>query len=223
VLLNGFEAVQTAKSKLASFEVFKRAGIPTVDWTTTKRIAQEWVNEGSVVLARSSDHSQGGRGITVVENGEVPVALFYTKHARHKREYRINVFRKADSQPTPQPPASIQHDPFYTPPNVHELFDVIDITQKRRRNDFDREINRWVRSYDNGWVFCRNNIVPPRDTTIHYAKNAVAALGLDFGGVDIFEKDQSGVPGCLICEVNTAPGIEGTTADNYVNHIKTFL
>jgi carbamoylphosphate synthase large subunit len=92
VLLNGFEAVQTAKSKLASFEVFKRAGIPTVDWTTTKRIAQEWVNEGSVVLARSSDHSQGGRGITVVENGEVFAKLIVNLPPNHLLVFNMTPF-----------------------------------------------------------------------------------------------------------------------------------
>ena len=50
------------------------------------------------------------------------------------------------------------------------------------------------------------------DTLKEAAVKAVNSLGLDFGAVDICE-DEEGNP--YVFEVNTAPGIEGTTVEKY--------
>lgn len=58
------------------------------------------------------------------------------------------------------------------------------------------------------------------DETKAEAVKAVAALGLDFGAVDIVI-DREGKP--VILEVNTAPGIQGTTLTNYKRAIESWL
>lgn len=90
---------------------------------------------------------------------------------------------------------------------------VIDFTRKRRREG--SEANGYVRNHDNGWVFCRNG------ETIHPTVKAaslmaVSALGLDFGACDVMFKDGK----AYVLEVNTAPGIEGSTLNKYVNFFK---
>lgn len=95
----------------------------------------------------------------------------------------------------------------------------IDITQKLRRNGH-QDANPLVRTAGNGWVFCRNNIRTPQAETVNLCIKAVMALGLDFGGVDCCET----VSGeAVIFEVNTAPAIEGTTVQHYVEFFKEHL
>lgn len=89
-------------------------------------------------------------------------------------------------------------------------FGVIDTQWKVR--DPKREVVDWkVRSYKNGFIFQRKGIIPnaKRDAL---AVAAIKALGLDFGGLDIIE---DGDGDFYVLEVNTAPGIEGTTVQLY--------
>jgi glutathione synthase/RimK-type ligase-like ATP-grasp enzyme len=77
-----------------------------------------------------------------------------------------------------------------------------------------------VRTAENGWVFCRNNIRTPQAETVNLCIKAVAELGLDFGGVDCCETDFGTA---VVFEVNTAPAIEGTTVRHYVDFFKEYL
>ena len=77
----------------------------------------------------------------------------------------------------------------------------------------------WIRSLAAGW-------------TIHYdghgvrakhrdvAKAAVAALGLDFGAVDVAERPDGSV---FVLEVNRAPGLEGQTVVAYQQAVMRWL
>jgi glutathione synthase/RimK-type ligase-like ATP-grasp enzyme len=50
---------------------------------------------------------------------------------------------------------------------------------------------------------------------------AVSALGLDFGAVDIIWNEREDK--CYVLEVNTAPGLQGSTLENYANAIMEVL
>ena len=93
---------------------------------------------------------------------------------------------------------------------------VIDFTRKRRRDGGDA--NHYIKNSANGWVFCRQEEELPKQAEIA-AIMAVASLGLDFGAVDVIVKDNKP----YILEVNTAPGIEGTTLDKYIEYFKGVL
>jgi glutathione synthase/RimK-type ligase-like ATP-grasp enzyme len=95
---------------------------------------------------------------------------------------------------------------------------VIDTQQKIK--DPTREPTTWkVRSHANGFIFARNGIVsdPLRD---QLAVAAVSALGLDFGAVDIIQ-DKKGQ--LFVLEINTAPGLEGQTIDNYATAFRAYV
>ena len=65
-------------------------------------------------------------------------------------------------------------------------------------------------------MFCRDDVVR-NDTMDLLAISAVDSLGLDFGAVDIIwneSEDQY-----YVLEVNTAPGVEGTTLQKYTEAI----
>lgn len=93
---------------------------------------------------------------------------------------------------------------------------AIDIQKKKRRAE--NESDGLIKNLDNGWVFCRENITAPKsvyDTAI----KAVSTLGLDFGAVDIIWSTSHNKS--IVLEVNTAPGLEGTTLDRYAEAIRS--
>ena len=102
---------------------------------------------------------------------------------------------------------------------VHVAFDeVIDFTKKKKR--LDAEVNPLIKNSSNGWVFCREEIELPEKVK-QVCVRAVKALGLDFGAVDVLYKQRDNE--AKICEVNTAPGIEGTTLTAYINKFNEVL
>ncbi len=145
----------------------------------------------SKVYGRDSACGHGGEGIHVYNPGEeLGHHLFYTKGVKNAIEYRIHI---ADGR-------------------------VLDITQKKKKNGHESLVNG-VRNHENGWVFCRNNIIKPHDTLVQTATDAVRGLDLCFGAVDICTSSAGQV---TVFEVNTAPGIEGTTLDRYVSFFKEY-
>lgn len=156
------------------------------EWTTHKGK----VTKEGLWVARTKLTGFGGEGIILFDPKEElpPDAPLYVQYKKKKKEFRVHVFKG----------------------------EVIDVTQKKKRKDFDGEINTKIRNYGNGWVYCREDIVEPEDLRAQ-AILAVNTLGLDFGAVDcIFnEKEQK----TYILECNTAPGLEGTTIEAYKNAI----
>ena len=86
--------------------------------------------------------------------------------------------------------------------------------RKARRLDVpDEEVNWKVRNHDNGFIFQIEDFDLPEDCE-KQAIAAVEALDLDFGAVDVVYngKEQK----AYVLEVNSAPGLSGTTLDKYV-------
>lgn len=93
---------------------------------------------------------------------------------------------------------------------------VIDVSQKKRVSG--EEANPLIRNYSNHWIFAREDIYIPKVVTT-WAKYAVNKMGLNFGAVDILYKNGT----AFILEVNTAPGLQGTTLDNYSKSFKEII
>lgn len=95
--------------------------------------------------------------------------------------------------------------------------EVIDVQQKKKRKGFEERDNQ-IRNYANGWVYCRDGIEVPAMVTSEAIK-AVNCLGLCFGAADVIWNDKE--QRAYVLEVNTAPGLEGTTLENYANAFAT--
>lgn len=188
--LNDPISVALTANKLHSFTIFKQFEVPTPEWTTNQDEAQTWVNDGSTVLVRHLLNGHSGQGIEIVQEGGVPEAPLYTKYKKKRAEYRVHVFKG----------------------------EVIDTCQKKKSTEANNSgsVNTFIRSYANGWVFCRNDIVPCSRRE-ELAIRAVQALRLDFGAVDIIYNESE--DSYYVLEVNTAPGLEGTTLTKYVEAI----
>lgn len=103
---------------------------------------------------------------------------------------------------------------------IHVIGGVIaDVQRKAKRTDQD--VLDWkIRNHANGFVFIRQGLETP-DDVFNQALSAMDCLGLDFGAVDVIwnAKRQK----AYVLEVNTAPALEGSTIDTYVNGIRALL
>ncbi len=77
----------------------------------------------------------------------------------------------------------------------------------------------WIRSWDGGWKMDYGGFKSTKPMR-ELAAKAVAALGLDFGAVDI-GKTRGGK--LIVLEVNRAPGIEGNTVVAYKEAIERWM
>jgi hypothetical protein len=194
IILNPSDKIVNAISKVKAHELFTKAAVPTLELTVAGSEAAKWLQEGSGVLCRR-DGLSGGKGITYVPKGSqspLPVADFYAKYFPKTHEYRAHVFRGR----------------------------LIDLTQKRLKKGASKDEtavaeSKIVRSLENGWVHTHEGLDLPGDRHKRLeeaAIGAVAALGLDFGAVDIllFVPDKGprkGTDVLGVAEVNTAPGL----------------
>lgn len=193
--LNRPNRTLNAINKIKAFSLMGKAGVSIPEWTTDKAVAASWLDDGAKVIARKTVTGTQGKGITIIDNKEdLHPAPLYTKYKKKKQEFRVHVF----------------------------LGQVIDVQEKRKRKGV--EANALIRTEGNGWVFCRGGVKlegEQRDKIHNEAINSVLAVGLDFGGVDIIWNEHE--KKAYVLEVNSAPGIEGTTVEVYAKALSRVL
>lgn len=188
-----YQAKKIACNKLRTFQLFKDKNVIHPDWTTDLAVAAGWcLAEGKTVVARTILDGHSGEGIILLTADNFHSAApqncpLFVMYKKKKHEFRVHVYNNQ----------------------------VIDIVQKKRRADAETVDNQ-IRNHQNGWVYCREDIVQP-DGLQELALHAVQALGLLHGAVDIIYNELENTCYCL--EVNTAPGVEGTTCVKYAEAI----
>lgn len=127
----------------------------------------------------------------------------------------IVIFDKG--QQVPPAPLYTAYIPKKKEFRVH-VFDnvVFDVAEKRKRSGYSGERDTMVRNTANGYVFCRNDVVEPADLR-GVAVAAVRALGRTYGAVDVIWQEKSNK--CYVLEVNSRPGMEGSTVEKYAQAI----
>ncbi len=194
-VLNKPAAVAIAANKLSTLSKLRATGVPVPDFTTSHAEAMDWLDDDYRVLVRNTLTGHSGAGIQVIRPGDtLPYgAPLYTRYTRKDSEYRVHVFKGS----------------------------VIDYSEKRKRNGGEAvgtSDSNLIRNHSNGWVFCRDGVYLS-DMVRAVAIKAVAALGLDFGALDIIVRGDK----CYVLEVNTAPGVEGTTLQKYVEAFRPYV
>jgi glutathione synthase/RimK-type ligase-like ATP-grasp enzyme len=186
-ILNKPGAVKLAVNKAAAFTKWKEVGnvpIPKF-WLDSNSVER---GQNDIILVRTQLSASCGDGILVVRPGEpIPSGhSLYVKYVPKVYEYRVHVING----------------------------NAVLVQQKRKREDVEQTTDQsLIRNYDNGWVFAVNNVTwvdrAAEVSVREAAVKAVAALGLDFGAVDIVVGKRDSRP--YVLEVNTAPGIESPT------------
>lgn len=187
-LLNNPTAIKKASNKKMFFETMKEKGIGCIPpfWTSKGDIPAD----AYPVLCRASLAGHSGDGITIADApGGVIDCSLYVKYIKKASEYRVHLGRLPDG--------------------------LALICLQRKVRDPARDVKDWrVRSWDNGFLFQRNNLNPP-PKVVEAAKEAFAVTDLDFGAIDVIWNDKLGK--AFVLEINTAPGLEGQTINDYAS------
>lgn len=185
-IFNNPHAVSIACDKLQTFLMLPKE--VCVEWTSSPSVAKQFLKNGTKVYCRTLLQSSQGNGIVVAHNEEELVsAPLYTIAYPFLREVRVHVFAG----------------------------EIIHWGIKKRMNSDRLEEeslsgSNEIRNLENGWVFCREgeNLW---EIESNRAIGAVESLGLDYGAVDLV----SSINDSRVLEVNTAPGMQGSTLEAY--------
>lgn len=192
-VINKPECVALTANKLTFFKHMEGAVAGRVpESTTCIGEAAKWIEDGCDVVERHSLTGHSGKGIRIVDiERDLQQAPLYVKYVPKTNEYRVHVF---DGK-------------------------VLDVQRKARNRDVeDVNVNWKIRNHGNGFIYARNEEHEvPEDVEVQ-AVNVVHHLGLHFGACDVVwnEKRQK----AYVLEVNTAPGLFGTTLDKYAEAFK---
>lgn len=216
-ILNRPEAVALAVNKIRTFEVLTENEIPTLPWTKNRQEAFQWYTSGETVYARTKLTAHSGAGIVVVDSGTsyylslsdgttgadlqsasdgtlFPRASLFTKAITGgRREYRYHVFGE----------------------------EVILVQKKKRRDGWQENPNysNDVRNHSTGWIYSIHD-AQQDDRVAAICINAVKALGLEYGAVDIITRRDA----VYVVEVNSCCGIQSETVlEKYSDAIRGWL
>ena len=118
-----------------------------------------------------------------------------------------------DSERYPRAPLYTEYIPKKAEYRVHVFNgEVIDIQQKKKKRGFEGERDTRVRNCANGYCYVRDGIVPPTGIDA-LAIAAVHSVGYQYGAVDIIYNEKQDK--CFVLEVNSRPGLMGTTLQKY--------
>lgn len=192
-ILNHPEKVKLSTNRIKSLPLLAAAGVNVPEMTTKFEEAKQWLTKGHGVIARAQNRSFGGHGLSYV----------------------------APESPDSLPPNSAlytKYQPKKSEYRVHVFGGkIIQVSEKRRRKGV--ECNSKIRSWENGWVFCQSNVNPPA-SVCEQALKAVAALGLDFGAVDVGYT--ANIDKAVVYECNTAPGLWPSSIEKYADAIRGY-
>lgn len=195
-VLNG-RGIREASNKLRFFELIGRTNPDIIPrwWTRSEDIPAD----AYPIVCRTILAGHSGQGIVIANTRDdiVPAPL-YVQYVKKQDEYRIHVGveRRLDG-------------------NAET---VIDVQKKMRRREHE-EPNYQIRNLANGFIYAREDVVAP-EGVIEAAKTALGLTSLDFGAVDVIYNARQ--DRAYVLEVNTAPGITGTTTANYANYFRNY-
>lgn len=193
-VLNKPESVALAANKLHAFRAFQENDVSCPWWTENRMEASDKLLTGCTIVVREKLNGHSGDGIAIITpeiyqaQGLIQAPL-YTNYIKKADEYRAHIF------------------------NGKMFF----VQRKARKKDVpDDEVNWQIRNHANGFIFAHEGVEIPEEAQ-ELSVKAVAALGLDFGAVDLI-KTKTGR--WYVLEVNTACGLEGTTLKKYAEQFR---
>ena len=201
-IINRPEAVRLASHKLRFLRHLKDVGseVRVPDWTTSREEAKSWLNERRCrrIFVRTVLQGHSGEGIVVVHDADAlnshPDGSLFVAYKPKVHEYRLHVGGgEVFRAQRKSIPAGIELSP--------EKF--------------------WIRNHGNGFIYTTGNVGNIRPRWMQMAVAAVRDLGLDFGAVDMIYNNRE--EQMYVLEVNTAPGLEGSTLLDYSSNLRNYL
>lgn len=177
--------------------------------TMDESVVLSWLNDGITVICRETLTGYGGQGIHIIDPDEDEFNIeailgdcgLFTKYFNGRYEFRVHVGKHSDGS----------YKPF-------------SIQRKGLAHPEQNNSNSMVRNHENGYVFIRNENVKPEsvqqehfDRMLAACSLAIEIVGLDFAAIDVRMKRNGEFK---ILEANTAPGLSGTTLEDYARFFR---
>ena len=166
------------------------------------QVPPHWTDKGSIpeeaypIVCRTILNGHSGEGIVIADTPEELVdAPLYVKYVKKVEEYRVHLGT-----------------------NEVGTCSVISVQRKARRLGCPSP-NWRIRNHANGFVYSREGIEdkPGYEACVDVAVDCfMGSTSLDFGAVDVIYN--SAEERAYVLEINTAPGLEGSTLDDYVRY-----
>ena len=189
-----------AQNKLSTLRVLADHGLSTVPWTNDHATALTWLDAGKLLVGRRTLTGHSGQGIELYHADDV------------QGDCAIGGAHECC-------PLFTQYIKKAYECRLH-VFNGSVMDAQIKRKQAGAETNTLIRNHHTGWVYCREGYTPS-EVCKKLAVDAVNALELDFGAVDIIYNKHYDT--YYVLEVNTAPGLEGQTLINYVQEIKNVV
>lgn len=193
--LNNASLIKRASNKRKFFKLMTNEDLGSIIpqfWTNKENIS----NEAFPVVCRTVLAGHSGEGIHIADTRDDLVdAPLYVQYVKKKEEYRVHVGKKGED------------------------FVTISAQRKARRLSIpDEEIDWKVRNLAGGFVYTREGFTLP-SSVVEAAHDCLRATGLDFGAVDVIWNATQ--EKAVVLEINTAPGLEGQTIQDYASFFKS--
>jgi len=199
-IINDPKSVGICSNKLELFKYLEDQECDDLipEWTTNIDTAKLWAIgwPNYNVVERHVLNGHSGQGIRIVDNPEdIQDAPLYVKYIPKRDEFRVHMVGGQ----------------------------IIDIQQKKKRLDFEGEVNYNIRNHAGGFIYARENIEVPK--CVKYVAQAVHETfendTLDIAAMDIIYN--SYLNRAYLLEINTAPGLEGQTVQLYADALRELI
>lgn len=197
--LNSLEAVLRTTNKLKMLQTLLQAGVPTLDFSTDPSVLDDFKDRsGNVYIRNRAGVVRYGNDFSTTSD------LYFSRPVRFKRrEYRVHVFNGKVLGAYEKVPVSLAEGQPRNAETLPKLF----------KSDTCRFVRCDLDIDENG--------LQPRVNAAaqQMCIDAVASLGLVFGGVDLIRNKHQEF---TICEVNSAPGLNGLNVERWVEAIREY-
>jgi hypothetical protein len=241
VVLNSPQAVRSNRNKLTALGTLSGAGVPVAGYLAAERPRRreavtnmDALHEMGYPLIGRTKYHQGGKGFwTILNRPMLEQAMndgcaYVQQVISTQDEYRVHVFDgnviylvKKVPQENPKNAwiATVREKVLARAAggggrNEVQLDDTTLAFALDYLGDAHEKPNMIIKSNTRGWKFSRIRNAENNRELREVAVNAINALGLQFGAVDMAIDTAGNV---FVIEVNSAPGLERRTLDAWVN------
>jgi hypothetical protein len=213
LVLNTQEMVRAASNKRKARVLFEGANVPAPRlFTSATAVTQECLP----VIARTSYHCKGEgfwfcKTLQDVQKAVRAGATHFLEFVGNTREYRVHTFIKG------------KHLKAERKNRTHEAYISTKISEKVWQGEGKPSADEPQKNHEFGWTFLGPQDRRPDELDVvrHAAKQAIAALGMDFGAVDVMYSIRNKLP--YVLEVNSTPSLADAQADTCETYAKRIL
>jgi len=213
LMLNTQDMVRASSNKKAARRIFVEEGVPSPDLFMSAGAVSK---DALTVIGRTSYHSKGNgfwfcKTLTQVKAASDAGATHFLKFIPNTREYRVHTFLKRkywEDRPDEL---------------THEHYVSTKISEKVWTADGEPDPSEPQKNHEFGWTFLgpQDRREEELDVVRHVAKQAIAALGMDFGAVDVMYRIRT--KQTFVLEVNSTPSLADEQADTCERYAKRII